>query len=151
MAGVLLEVLDHGVYKVLVNYDDCVKLFIESRHVKFDESRIPGAPDFVKSMEYEVFDDDTWNTDNSGSKSDESCEMVDKCSTSDESVVSVDDEYYDGDVHDNGDAEDIDLDGYFKIYLDHAVAILENDSVHDSEPAENRHRYPNWIRNPPPK
>lgn len=43
--GVLLESVEHGVYKVLVKNESDEYSIRESRHVTFDETRFPGAPD----------------------------------------------------------------------------------------------------------
>lgn len=60
MAGLLLEVLDHGVNSVLVNYNDESFSFRESRHVMFDETKFLGTADLAHCMDEEPSDTYTW-------------------------------------------------------------------------------------------
>ncbi len=50
LEGVMLETLDHGVYKVFVDDNTGALRILESRHVTFDESRFPGVDDLAHLM-----------------------------------------------------------------------------------------------------
>lgn len=63
MEGTLLEVLDHGVYKVLIRDDSGSYLIVTSRHVTFDETRFLGVSNLGDALEEEATDDDTWSDD----------------------------------------------------------------------------------------
>lgn len=62
--GVLLEVLDHGVYKVRIKDENGGYIIVHSRHVTFDENSFPGAPDLKDPMTEEVPEDRTWQEGN---------------------------------------------------------------------------------------
>ena len=57
--GVLLEVMDHGIYKVLILRHDDLYSIVESRHVTLDETCFPGAADLHHVMDDDRFGDGT--------------------------------------------------------------------------------------------
>lgn len=56
---VLVEVLDHGMYKVLIKEGHDYKIVV-SRGVTFDKSRFPGVLDLEEYMNDEADDNTTW-------------------------------------------------------------------------------------------
>lgn len=61
--GVYLETLENGVFKVLLPDSTTGYRFVESRHVTFDETQFPGAPDLKMAMDEEAKDDETFDVD----------------------------------------------------------------------------------------
>lgn len=49
--GVYLETIQYGVYKILITDESDIPRIIESRHVTFDETRFPGAPNLISYMD----------------------------------------------------------------------------------------------------
>lgn len=159
--GILLEVLDHGVYKVLVRYDDDWYSIVESRHVKFDETRFPRAPNLAECMEEEVSDNSTWPKDMSATES--SCDDVDQDCDDVPTLIGSKDEYdfYEDrddcednpDGTENGDEDEEQLHGNaIKDKLDedlhdaHGTETTENSTIPD---LSNKNRYPSRLRKPP--
>lgn len=58
--GVLLEVLDHSICKVLFKNMEVKLIISESRHFTFDEARFLGAPDLDVCMNEDAPDDESW-------------------------------------------------------------------------------------------
>ena len=69
--GVLLEVMDHGIYKVLILRQDDLCSIVKSRHVTFDETCFPGAADLRHVMDDERSGDGTWEESSEYDSSDE--------------------------------------------------------------------------------
>jgi len=112
--GVLLEIMDHGVYKVLVKEEHDLYSIVESKHVTFDESRFPGAPDLEECMDEEVDDDSTWcDTTSSVDEvdfdedlsDDEDVPVLDDDSDNDDDDAYEDDQVEDGMDNEGSDAE----------------------------------------------
>ena len=140
MEGVLLEVKDHGVYKVLVKEDSDTYSIVESRHVTFDESRYPGTPGLKELMDEEVVSDSTWCDASSGSaepftSEDENDSSEDRDippteDSSDDNDAQVEDE--DSDAEDDGDDD-----------------FQNADATPPMPPLSSTHRYPRRNRRPP--
>ncbi len=85
LEGVMLENLDHGVTKVLVDDNTGASRILESGHVTFEESRFSGFDDLAHNMSDEEMSDDGFSTAESSSS--HVCESADasddsKCSLS---------------------------------------------------------------------
>lgn len=68
--GILLEVLEYGTFKVLICYGQRSYRILVSKHVTFDESRVPGVLASEIDMSQEEFDDSSWSESSSVSFSD---------------------------------------------------------------------------------
>ena len=160
--GVLLEILDHGVYKVLVASDDGAPMVVKSRHVTFDESEFPGAKELEHYMSDEDSDDETWEECDDSEKSGEI--SLDISTPDDEEVPNLiededdddedDDDDDDNDDDDNGDIYNENNDNDDADYGNQEELPQNNDPVNgvppqDPEPTPT-HRYPRRNRNPPP-
>ena len=75
--GIMLEIMNYGVYKLLVKDSNGMYSIVESRHVTFDESNFPGVPELNIYMDKEEPEDDSWSEDDAdGGDSHEMEEVV---------------------------------------------------------------------------
>lgn len=165
--GVLLEIMDYGVYKVLVKAEKNTYSLVESRHVTFDESRFPGAPDLEECMDEEVADDSSWSETSSDKDAvDIDVDLDDECVSrftdgSDDELDEPKDD--DQGINESNDEADDDINDDFEACLDtnNGAEDVDDDGNHNDDdfqdasentnetPITSRHRYPCRNRNPP--
>lgn len=152
---VSLEVLDHGVYKVLVKDEVGSPMIVESRHVTFDEGKFLGAPELTHCMDDEVSDDSTWEA---YSSSDENTGVTFETDDEPDDVPVLSEEDDDGADDADGDPDDVPVLSVEEenIVDDGAngaddVDDDDNDAVADEDPDDSpalQHRYPRRSRKP---
>lgn len=59
--GLLLEILEYGVYKILIKNDDELPCIVESKQVSFDETKFIGTPYQFENFDEEYSGSDTWS------------------------------------------------------------------------------------------
>lgn len=151
--GVSFETnLDHGIYRVLVSHDDGMPSLVKSRHVTFDECKLPGATDLQVWINTEEYSDKSLTSDGW-----ESLDEYSSVNFSDEDTIS------DDEVHDIGDDDrhigvtnqvlpvDVVANGTWDLRaIDTDVDETQHIEDEGSE-MESESLYPRWKRNKPPK
>ena len=170
--GILLEVLDHGIYKVLVKNAQGTYHIVESKHVTFDEYRFLGANELTSCMDNE--DDDGINFDVDPSSSEDDIEIPIYSDDNDESApdlsieqedhehIDDDDEIEDDNMHNedglgipNEEEHLIDDEEVSGGESENEQEYKDAQTEYSGEEVENstsyaQHRYPRRSRRPPP-
>lgn len=151
LEGVYLETLEHGIYRVLIIDDDGIPRMVESRHVTFDESKFPGAPELVEYMDDEDASDDKYSF-----KSESESEYESESNEDDEDALSIDDFYDVGDDESENDTPDVAEDAPEHNDEDSSDSGSDfnggnNDDQTDEQNTSdgNNRRYPDRHRKPP--